>query len=99
MIVLCAGTAAVSREDECLATIGADPVIGASGPGVDLGRISLHALSNCDVMVLTRGDYRALELDVPKAATRITAAAQLFMADFASTSTTTAKRPAPSSAA
>jgi hypothetical protein len=74
VIMICSGTVVVERNGRTIATASADEVVATiAAPATHISgeSVSLHALTNCEVMVLSRGEFIGLELDLPDVAARI----------------------------
>ena len=73
VIMICSGTVVVEGNGRNIATAGAGEVVTmiATPANHDGEAVSLHALTNCELMVLSRGEFVGLELDLPDVAARI----------------------------
>ena len=73
VIMICSGTVVVERNGRTIATAGAGEVVTMiATPATHVGEsVSLHALTNCELMVLSRGEFVGSSLDLPDLAARI----------------------------
>ena len=75
VIMICSGTVVVERNGRTIAAAGAGEVVTMiATPANHVGEsVSLHALTNCELMVLSRGEFLGLELDLPDVVARMQA--------------------------
>jgi CRP-like cAMP-binding protein len=78
IVVVCAGNVVVDRNGDAMATANPGDVIAKLTPtgAVPTSPTTLHALTDCDLLVVDRREFTALELDAPAVARRIRAAAK-----------------------
>ena len=77
-VVVCSGTVVLDRDGETITTATAGTVVAAIAPlaaSPAAGTTAMHALSDCELMVFSRREFNALDVDLPHVAARIRAAA------------------------
>ena len=74
VIIVCSGTIVIDRDGQTLATASAGEVVAAVSP-TSGGPAVMHALNDCELLVIDRREFSAIDYDLPDVAARIRKAA------------------------